>query len=775
MFTDMVGYSALTQRDEALALDLLREHHDLLRDILLMFEGREIKSTGDGLLVEFSSALAAVQCAVEIQRTLAERNEKQSEERQIQIRIGIHLGDVVKRGDDVLGDGVNIAARIEPLAEAGGICVTRAVFEQIQNKVPQPCVQLSKPELKNISASVEVYKLVLDASPADLSAAASGRRQLFWVVLGVVVLNVILFLKFGTSRKPTTSAAPPAANGPRPPASASPEEKSIAVLPFANMSDETNNAFFADGIHEDILTTLAHVRDLKVVSRTSVAQYRATTKTMRQIAQELGVAYVLEGSVRRAGGKVRVTGQLIRAATDDHVWAKSYDRDLTDIFAIQSALATEIAGALRAVISPREKSLIERQPTDNLAAYDLYLKGRGGVKGTQPEITRLEAERALAEAVKLDPDFAVAWGYLAEAHALAVFQYTDNSSERLANAKMAIETAVRLAPDDPDVIELLGNYYYYGFRDYARAAEQYQRLLVIEPHSANAYTQIGYVHRRQGHWSEALANFRHALEFDPLNVDPIMGLSETLVALRQYDEGTAQFRRAVEISRSEYFFSEVYLNPSWLPFFARGSTREGDAWLAGLKSSPAEETKLLFARRNWARVRGDWALAVAIDEQQPHLDPYDDPHWAQDADAVWDLVGNNELTAARARAERLAPELKTLCEQQPANANIWRSRALLHAFLGDKEAALRCGRKAVELLPESKDALDGPRTSEALAKVHAWTGDKEAALTELERLLRTPFGANVFSAHVELGWLPLRGDARFDALLNDPKNNLPMR
>jgi len=210
MFTDMVGYSALTQRDEALALDLLQEHHDILRDILPMFQGNELKSTGDGLVMEFSSALAAVQCAVEIQRSLAERNEKKSEERQIQIRIGIHLGDVVKRGDDVLGDGVNIAARIEPLAEPGGICVTRVVFEQIENKVPQPCVQLRPPELKNISANLEVYRLVLEASPESLEAAASSRKRLMWVVFGVVVLNLVLFLRFGLERKPVRP--PPGTN-----------------------------------------------------------------------------------------------------------------------------------------------------------------------------------------------------------------------------------------------------------------------------------------------------------------------------------------------------------------------------------------------------------------------------------------------------------------------------------------------------------------------------------------------------------------------------------
>jgi adenylate cyclase len=295
MFTDMVGYSALTQRDEALALNLLQEHHDLLRDILPMFQGNEIKSTGDGLLVEFSSALAAVQCAVEIQRILAERNEKKSEDRQITIRIGIHLGDVVMRGDDVLGDGVNIAARIEPLAEPGGVCITRAVFEQIENKVPQSLVQLSKPELKNISANVEVYKLVLDASPADLKTAESSRKQLYWVVLGVVVLNVVLFLKFGVGNKasssPNTNSVPVAAT-------TNSDQPSIAVLAFANLSEEKDNEFFSDGISEELLNVLAKVPGLKVSARTSAFFFKGKQVPLGEIAKQLGVAYVVEGSVR---------------------------------------------------------------------------------------------------------------------------------------------------------------------------------------------------------------------------------------------------------------------------------------------------------------------------------------------------------------------------------------------------------------------------------------------------------------------------------------------
>ncbi len=267
--------------------------------------------------------------------------------------------------------------------------------------------------------------------------------------------------------------------------------KSIAVLPFENMSEGKDGAFFADGMHEDILTNLALVRELHVVSRTSVMQYRGTTKTTREIAKELGVAYVLEGSVRRAGSKVRVTGQLIDARTDEHIWAKAYDRDITDVFAIQAELSQAIATALSAALSPQEKQLLDRRPTENLAAYDAYLKARGlrQLNAGSPQ----ESEPFLKEAVRLDPKFALAWAELAAAIAQAYLNDIERTDARLAEAKAAIDTAVRLAPDDPDIIERLGDYYYYGYRDFERATEQYLRLAVLRPNERGGH-RLAWLH-----------------------------------------------------------------------------------------------------------------------------------------------------------------------------------------------------------------------------------------------------------------------------------------
>jgi len=785
MFTDMVGYSALAQRNDRLAQELLEEHRALLRPLFPRFNGTEIKTIGDAFLVEFHSALEAAQCAIEIQRALAKRNHDVANDRRVEIKIGIHIGDVVHRGGDVYGDGVNIASRIEPLAGAGGICVSMDVERQIRNALEARFEKLAPTELKNISVAMDLFRIILPwekavqaeggrrkekAEPGSRSASA---ERLVGTAVVVVLVVVVGWWFVHRPAKPAKPTAQSVTNAPSLPASsAAPviDPKSIAVLPFASMSEETNNAFFADGIHEDILTTLALLRDLKVVSRTSVEQYRATTKPMRQIGQELGVAYVLEGSVRRAGNKVRVTGQLIRAATDEHVWAKSYDRDLTDIFGIQAELATEIANSLQAAISPQEKSLIERRPTANLAAYDLYLKGRAVLEGTRTDLNREQAEQALAEAVKLDPNFAAGWGMLSLAHVSAVFGDEDRSPERLAKAKAAIDTAVSLAPDDPETIQRLGDYYYYGYRDYARAAGQYERLLVVQPNSAEAYEQLGYMLRRQSLWAGALANLHHAAELDPRNIRCINGLVDILTGLRCYDEALVQARRLAELSHGDLLLHALQFQ---ILFLAHGPTGDLEQSLSTIPTDQADDPRLIFLRTVIARVKGDWAQVVRLDEQYPYPDPFS-PHSTQDAQKAFDLVAANDLPAARSRAAKLVPQFKALLEQQPDNSSLWGNLALLHAILGEKDDGLRCARRAVELVPESADAVIGPGNRAGLAQVLAWTGDQDGALKELARLLQTPYGVNVHSARLDIGWLPLRGDPRFVALLNDPKNNAPL-
>jgi TolB-like protein/Tfp pilus assembly protein PilF len=550
-----------------------------------------------------------------------------------------------------------------------------------------------------------------------------------------------------------------------------PADKSIAVLPFTNMSEDQGGSFFADGMHEDILTNLAVIRDLRVTSRTSVMEYRGTTKKIRQIGAELGVAYVLEGSVRRAGNKVRVTGQLINVATDEHLWARSYDRDLTDIFAIQSELSQAIATALAAVLTPQEKSLLEARPTTSLAAYDLFLKARAWHQGYDNIAHRGQVEQWLHEAVRLDPAFAQAWALLSNLHLYAYIDDADRTPERLAQAKSTLDTAVQLAPGDPLVIECQGTYFYHGFKDYAQAAGHYRRLLVLNPNSAIAYGQLGFLERRQGRWPEALALIQKSVQLDPRNPTMVWEVGDLTRDLRRYDDAATALRQAERLAPEDPYYA---YEARQVAFNARGSTREVEDWLAGTKVPAALANSLLAIRRDWTRQSGDYATAVRLNQENPNIETYRDPRWKQEVEAARDLLGHHDSAGAAARAQSLIPELQQLVEKQATNAYAWQALAWLHVITGDREPALRCARRMKELLPESVDAKEGPGVSRAYAAILAWTGDKDGALAELARLLRTPRGANVHWLRAGVDWLPLRGDPRFEALLNDPKNNAPL-
>src|ERR1700731_3987433 len=298
MFTDMVGYSALAQRDEGLAVELLEEHRALLRPAFLKHQGQEVKTIGDGFLVEFASAVAAVTCAVELQEGLAQRNLGAPADRQLQVRIGIHLGDVLRRGDDIVGDGVNIAARIEPLAGSGGIAITRQVFDQVYNKIPETLARIGKVELKNINRPVEVYRIVL--GPKTRKAAVGKRKS-----------------------------STPARESSRE------QRRSIAVLPFVNMSSDPENEFLSDGISEDLLNALSWIEGLRVAASTSCFAFKGRNENIRKIGGALGVETVLEGSLRRVGTKLRITAQLIKVADGFSLWSERFDREMQDVFAIQ--------------------------------------------------------------------------------------------------------------------------------------------------------------------------------------------------------------------------------------------------------------------------------------------------------------------------------------------------------------------------------------------------------------------------------------------------------
>ncbi len=614
------------------------------------------------------------------------------------------------------------------------------------------------------------------ASSAALSAKPSKSPLLAVAVIAVVAIAVAMFFAL----RPMPKENPPAAAPVRPvteskpaaPATSAVTEKSIAVLPFTNMSEDKDTGFFADGVHEDLLTNLAVVAELKVISRTSVLQYRGTTKTMRQIGQELGVAYLLEGSVRRAGNKVRVTGQLINTRNDEHVWAKSYDRDLTDIFAIQSAIAQEIAGALSAAISPQTKKFLERRPTENSVAYDFYLKGRDS-RNRSPTTSApalREAEELFRSVVQQDPNFAAAWGELAVVHALFAFWGIDGSPARLAAADAAIAQAVRLAPEAPDVIRLLGTYAYYAHRDYARATAQYEKLARLQPNDPTVFSSLSLILRRQGRWAESLNYIRRALELDPGNVSYIRNSLATLGYNRRWAELLAAQRRLVALLPEKL---REQFDLAGAEFTATGSLQAADELLARLSPAERDSPVGIYNRKSWAVARGDYAEFKRLDQLQPAFEEAEWPalsaSWA--ATVYW---AHGDLAAVRSRLTPQLAELQGRVEREPTSALPWAFLGMTQALLEHPDEALRHIRKAMELVPEARDALDGPTYRYVLAEIYAVTGDKDQAIAELTRLLRAPGNFSVAAFRVEPSFAKLRGDPRFEALLNDPKNNQPL-
>jgi adenylate cyclase len=369
MFTDIVGYTSLSQKNEAYALRLLEEHRKLIRPSFPKHNGREIKTIGDAFLVEFASALEAVRCAFDIQQLLNELNVNRPEERRIQLCIGIHLGDVVRSKNDVHGDAVNVASRIEPLASPGGISITEQVYHQIKNKFEFPFVSLGKRNLKNVQDPVEVYRAVL---PWETQARDEPN----------------------------------------------PEKRRIAVMPFTNISPDPRDEYFADGMTEELISTLSKIGELKVISRTSVMRYKGTSKNVGEIARELKMGSVLEGSARKAADDLRITAQLIDAESDEHLWSQDYDRRLENVFAIQKEIAQRVAETLKIQLLSSEMKEIGKKPTENTQAYELYLKGRFLWNKRSKEGV-FEVMKLFREAIDIDPNYARAYSGLADAYSIA--------------------------------------------------------------------------------------------------------------------------------------------------------------------------------------------------------------------------------------------------------------------------------------------------------------------------------------------------------------------
>ncbi|MEY2562738.1 MAG: hypothetical protein QOH88_931 [Verrucomicrobiota bacterium] len=603
----------------------------------------------------------------------------------------------------------------------------------------------------------------LERTP-DLGGPSVANKRRVWILAAAGLLIASFALAGYWLWHPWKTAAPPVGAGPTLPIS----EKSIAVLPFENLSDEKQNAYFADGIQDEILMDLAKVADLKVISRTSVMQYKDTVKrNLREIAQQLGVAHVLEGSVQRVGNRIRVTAQLIDARTDTHLWADSYDRDLADVFAIQSEIAKTIADQLRAKISPSEKAAIEKAPTRDLVAYDLYLRAQALFADTSDPVHAREklpeAARLLEEAVIRDPQFLFAWCLLSRVHGVTYFRGYDHTPARLDLANAAVRTALRLQPDAGEAHLALANYYYHGFRDYGQAHNELAIARRTLPNNAEVFQYTGFIDRREGHWEEATRNLERALELDPRNFFILHQLAETYLPQRRYTDEARTYDRALLIVPGDPVsrMLRARMSLDW-----RADIKPAQTTLAALIAenpsvAPAVDVPLyaLCERTPEAALR---ALANYPREGSVNNGViYPHSYW-EGAVARW----QGDTTKAQLAFTAAREEVEKIVEKQPDFAAALSLLGMIDAGLGRKEEALREGRRGCELLPVSKDALDGMSLAINLAQIYAWTGEKDLAMEQIAAVERAPTTLSYGLLKLHPFWDSLRDDSRFQSILS---------
>jgi len=476
MYTDMVGYTALGQKNESLSLALVDEQRKLVRPILSKHNGREVKTMGDAFLVEFPSSLDAVRCAYDIQRAARELNISLPEDRRVHLRVGIHLGDVVETSGDISGDAVNVASRIQPLAEDGGVCLTRQVYDQVRNKFELQLTSLGSKQLKNVAVPAEVFKMVMPWTGKEFLSAELNRKR-------------------------------------------------IAVLPFSNMSADPSDAYFTDGMTEELITALSKLPGLSVISRTSIMQYKNQSKGAAEIGKELGAGALLEGSVRKAGNRVRIAVQLIDANTDNHLWAENYDRNLDDVFAIQSDVASRVSASLKAGGFAGKL----RADTDNIEAYTLYLRATQ-LSYENTESSLREAVILFRDVISKDPSFARAHVGLALTYVRIANQGYDEFTILKTKGEVEARKAIELDASSAEAHGALAVTLQF-LDEFEESVAEAEKAIELNPNSPEAYFTLGFVRGTEGNLEESIQNFRTATILDPLSVQKarIFALALSLV------------------------------------------------------------------------------------------------------------------------------------------------------------------------------------------------------------------------------------------------------
>jgi TolB-like protein/class 3 adenylate cyclase len=794
LLIDVVGYSKLLVNEQ---IEMLQELNRIVRGTE-SFRAAEASGklnrvpTGDGMaLLFFRSPEEPARCALEISRALQDHTH-------IQVRMGIHSGPVNRVADvndktNFAGAGINVAQQVLDCGDARHVLLSAHVAEdlahyrhwqphlhdlgecEVKHGLRLHLFNLYKENLGNPQVPEKLKRghgIRQESAARPISSPNWPRVALIATLVSAVALvvigSLILFQRISLSR--TTSTRPDATNTSR---LAAIPQKSIAVLPFDNLSDDKENAYFADGVQDEILTDLARIADLKIISRTSVKQYKSgIVRNLPEISAQLGIAHVVEGSVQRSGNRVRVNARLVDARSDRQLWGQSYDRELADIFAIQSEIAESIANQLEAKISAIEKAAIEERPTRDLVAYDLYVHAASLMDealyyGLNSEENLFQAVELLNQAIARDPAFLLAYCKLAEAHDGIYWEAIDRTANRLDLAKSAIDSAFRLKPDSAEAHLALAVHFYTGYLNYDRAREELAIAVRAMPNNAQIFEWNGYIDRRRGRWEDAVRDFDRAIELDPRNDDLLFGAAVTSICLRNYERAIEISDRGIALGSNNKY---IRLLPGWIAFHERADTQPWHALLEKIITGNPATARTLARQRFFLSlyrrdfVEADRALAAVADVtlQGRGIGAIELPRAFAHG-----LLARTKGDAAGAFAAFSAarPQQEKVVRADPSDASKLCVLGLIDAALGGKEAALREGRRAVELLPVTKDALNGAEILYFYAVICAWIGELDRAIEQLEILAKIPAGVSYGEILLDPFWDPLRADPRFEIIV----------
>jgi TolB-like protein/Tfp pilus assembly protein PilF len=762
LFIDLVGYSRLSIDDQHAAVEnlnrVVRASEQFQRaeaaDRLLKIP------TGDGMaLIFYTSPEAPVQCAVEISRSLKQHP-------RLQLRMGIHSGPVsgvidVNERANLTGAGINMAKRVMDCGDAGHSLLSKRVAEDLEayEKWRPLLHDLGSCEVKH-AVRVAVVNLYADqfGNPRlPLKFVAQKRRtRVRWAAMTTALLTLAAIVGgiaiLSRNRAQMTLAAP---------------EKSIAVLPFENLSEDKANAYFAEGIQDEILTRLSKIADLKVISRTSTQHYKSAPKNLPEIAKQLGVAHILEGSVQKSGDTVRVNVQLIKAATDSHLWADTFDRKLIDVFFVESEVAKAIAEQLRVHLTGREQQALAAKPTENIQAYDAYLRGLAyNLKTATTPANSLGAQKYLREAVRLDSKFALAWALLSYVDARGYLQLTLQPTTALREeARQAAETALTLQPTLGEALMAMGYYRYACLKDYDTAVRYFEQARQSLPNSSRIPELLAYLERRRNQWDRSESYFNEAERLDPRNVALLTQHAQSYICLRRFPEALRKLDQVLDIVPDDL---DTLVQKASIAQ-AVGDLPQAAILLAplhpGANNPGALETQVYQAILERRPEQIIPRLKEILAKPDPALGYYNGElrfwlGWAQD------VAGDHG--AAQETWRQARSELESFVKEQPENFVVIGDLALTCMALGDKTQALTLAESAQRIIPLEKDALHGPIPLEILARVAAGTREPDRAIAAVQKLLSIP-ATGPLASNAPLTPALLRLDPMFDPLRKDPR------